>query len=177
MTLSMGGVVDEKNERTLSVGVPGGVGLLVSLDASQRFKGLKSVAPADRPPVQAVFQAYHLMVGLGMTLIGIMLLGAFLWWRGKIETFTPALWLFLATPLISQVAIQAGWFTAELGRQPWIVYGLLRTSEGLSKVVKAEAVLFSIILFTLIYLLLFASFLYLGARKVLRGPDPAEPRA
>jgi cytochrome d ubiquinol oxidase subunit I len=127
--------------------------------------------------VQAVFQTYHIMVGLGMALIGITLLGLFLWSRGILETFKPALWVFMASPLLAQVAIQAGWFTAELGRQPWIVYNLLRTSDALSKTVQAEAVLFSLILFTLLYILLFASFAYLGVRKVLRGPEPIAPKA
>jgi cytochrome d ubiquinol oxidase subunit I len=177
MDLNFGGVVDEANQRTFAIGIPGGVGMLVSMNPSQKFKGLKSVAPADRPPVQAVFQTYHIMVGLGMALIGITLLGLFLWSRGILETFKPALWVFMASPLLAQVAIQAGWFTAELGRQPWIVYNLLRTSDALSKTVQAEAVLFSLILFTLLYILLFASFAYLGVRKVLRGPEPIAPKA
>ena len=70
-----------------------------------------------------------------------------------------------------QLANQFGWFAAEIGRQPWIVYGLLRTSEGLSKVVKAEAVLGSLILFSLIYALLFAVFVYLLDDKIRHGPD------
>jgi cytochrome d ubiquinol oxidase subunit I len=74
----------------------------------------------------------------------------------------------------SQIANQAGWFAAEVGRQPWIVYGLLRTPEGLSAVVKADAVLSAIILFSLVYLLLFAVFLYLLNDKIQHGPDAAD---
>jgi cytochrome d ubiquinol oxidase subunit I len=73
-----------------------------------------------------------------------------------------------------QIANQLGWITAEVGRQPWIVYGLLRTSEGLSKVVTANQVLFSLILFTVIYLLLFVLFLYLLNEKIQHGPEIAE---
>ena len=73
-----------------------------------------------------------------------------------------------------QIANQCGWFAAEVGRQPWIVYGLLRTPEGLSAVVKANAVLTAIILFSLVYLLLFAVFLYLLNDKIQHGPDDAD---
>ena len=73
-----------------------------------------------------------------------------------------------------QLANQAGWFAAEVGRQPWLVYGLLRTSEGLSAVVTAEMVLASLILFTVIYLLLFAVFVYLLNDKIQHGPDAAD---
>jgi cytochrome d ubiquinol oxidase subunit I len=175
MALNLVGLVDEANQRTFAIGIPGGVGILCSLNPKQPFKGLKSVPPADRPPLQAVFQSYHVMVGLGMALIAITLLGLWLWHRGWLETFRPALWIFMASPLLAEVAIQTGWFTAELGRQPWVVYNLLRTSDALSKTVKAEAVLLSLVLFTLTYLLLFAIFLYLGLRQVLRGP--ASPAA
>ena len=88
-----------------------------------------------------------------------------------------AVLLLLATVLSvlgPQLANQAGWFAAEMGRQPWIVYGLMRTPEGLSAIVKAEAVLGSLILFTLIYLLLFAVFVYLLNDKIQHGPDEAD---
>jgi cytochrome d ubiquinol oxidase subunit I len=73
-----------------------------------------------------------------------------------------------------QLANQLGWFSAEVGRQPWIVYGLLRTSEGLSKVVTANMVVTSLILFTLVYALLFAVFVYLLNDKIQHGPDTAD---
>jgi cytochrome d ubiquinol oxidase subunit I len=84
------------------------------------------------------------------------------------------LWLLVLSVLGPQIANQAGWFAAEVGRQPWIVQGLMRTSEGLSAIVKAEAVLGSLILFTLIYLLLFAVFVYLLNDKIQHGPDEAD---
>ena len=72
--------------------------------------------------------------------------------------------------LLPQIANQAGWFTAEMGRQPWVVYGLLRTSDALSKAVKAEQVLTSLILFTVVYATLFVLFLYLLNKKIRQGP-------
>ena len=76
--------------------------------------------------------------------------------------------------LLPQIANQAGWFTAEIGRQPWIVWGYLRTSDGLSAVVKAHQVLASLVGFGLIYLLLFVLFLFLLNRKIQHGPEPLE---
>jgi cytochrome bd ubiquinol oxidase subunit I len=73
--------------------------------------------------------------------------------------------------LLPQIANQMGWYAAETGRQPWVVYGLLRTSDALSKAVTANQVLFSLILFTLVYTLLFILFLYLLNKKIQHGPD------
>jgi len=84
------------------------------------------------------------------------------------------LWLLVLSVLGPQIANQAGWFAAEVGRQPWIVQGLLRTSEGLSAVVKANLVLTSIILLTAVYVLLFAVFVYLLNDKIQHGPDEAD---
>jgi cytochrome d ubiquinol oxidase subunit I len=77
----------------------------------------------------------------------------------------------VASVLLPQIANQFGWFSAEIGRQPWIVYGLLRTSNALSKAVTANEILFSLILFTLIYILLFVLFIFLLDRKIKHGPE------
>jgi cytochrome d ubiquinol oxidase subunit I len=81
------------------------------------------------------------------------------------------LWVFVFTALLPQIANQVGWFAAEMGRQPWVVYGLLRTSDALSKVVTANQVLFSLILFFCIYSLLFFLFVYLLNKKIQYGPE------
>src|SRR3972149_2185375 len=101
------------------------------------------------------------MVAIGFFLIAISILGVFLWWRGKLFNHRWLLWIFVFSVLAPQIANQIGWIVAEVGRQPWIVYGLLRTSEGLSKVVTAEQIWFSLILFAVIYLFLFILFIYL----------------
>ena len=75
--------------------------------------------------------------------------------------------------LLPQVANQVGWYTAEMGRQPWVVYGLLRTSDALSEAVRAEHVLFSLVMFTALYALLLFLFLYLLNKKIVHGPDEA----
>ena len=131
------------------------------------------------PKVGMVFQFYHIMIIVGSALFGLSFLGLALLWKGWLfRTDLPLirglLWVYVFSVLGPQICNQAGWFTAELGRQPWIVYNLLRTSEGLSRAVQAEQVVFSIILFALIYTLLFASFIYLLNRKIQHGPEDDE---
>jgi cytochrome d ubiquinol oxidase subunit I len=173
------GWVDLANRRTLGPAIPAGLSLLAGGRSEHVLTGLNDIAPDLRPPVQATFQFFHLMVGIGMGLIAMALWGAWLWWRGNLADpagFTTRWFLRLAVPsvLLPQIANQAGWFTAEIGRQPWIVWGYLRTSDGLSAVVKANQVLTSLIGFGLIYLLLFAMFLFLLNRKIQHGPEPLE---
>jgi cytochrome bd ubiquinol oxidase subunit I len=174
LPMYMAGWVDEKSEQ-----VKGGVALPLPLSrlilgSDEPIKGLNEFAPADRPPVNASFQFYHGMVAIGFSLMAITMLGAIQWWRGKLFQQRWLLWVMVFAVLGPQLANQMGWFAAEVGRQPWVVYGLLRTSAGLSAVVKANAVLSSLILFTLIYLLLFAVFVYLLNDKIKHGPDDAD---
>lgn len=168
------GWVDEKNERVFGPAIPGMLSYLTHGDASKPVTGLNEFKPEDRPPVQRVFQFYHLMVGIGFSMIGLAVFGAYFCWRKVLFEKRWMLWLLTLSVLGPQLANQAGWFAAEMGRQPWIVYGLMRTSEGLSAVVKAEAVLGSLVLFTLIYMLLFAVFVYLLNDKIQHGPDEAD---
>ena len=114
------------------------------------------------------------MVAIGFALIGISLLGIFFWWRGTLFEKKWMLWMFVFSVLGPQIANQVGWITAEVGRQPWIVYGILKTSEGLSKVVESGQVLFSLIMFTIIYLFLFVLFIYLLNEKIKHGPDDVD---
>ncbi len=168
------GWVDEKNERVIGPAIPGMLSYLTHGDATKPVTGLNEFKPEDRPPVQRVFQFYHLMVGIGFGMIALAVFGAFFCWRGVLFRKRWMLWLLVLSVLGPQIANQAGWFAAEMGRQPWIVYGLMRTSEGLSAVVKAEAVLGSLILFMFIYVLLFAVFVYLLNDKIQHGPDEAD---
>lgn len=167
------GWVDEQNERVHGVALPLPLSRLI-LGGPTPVKGLREFPPEDRPRVNTNFQLYHLMVGIGFALIGLSLTGVFLGWRGRLFEHRWLLWILVFSVLGPQIANQAGWFAAEMGRQPWIVYGLLRTSDGLSAVVKAEAVLASLILFAFIYLLLFAVFVYLLNDKIQHGPDAAD---
>jgi cytochrome d ubiquinol oxidase subunit I len=144
---------------------------LVHGDTSTPITGLTAFAPEDRPPVNIVFQTYHAMVGIGFLLIALSLLGAFAWKRGTLFTTRWLLWIFVFSVLLPQAANQLGWFSAEVGRQPWIVYGLLRTSEALSESVSSGQVVGSLFLFGFIYVLLLALFIFLLNEKIQHGPD------
>jgi len=173
--LSLFGWVNEKEENfSFNVEVPGMLSYLVHGDTGGEVIGLDQFAPEDRPPVNASFQFFHLMVGIGFALLVIAALGSLLCWRERLFKHRWMLWILVLSVLGPQIANQAGWFAAEVGRQPWIVQGLMRTPEGLSAVVKANAVLGSLVLFTLIYLLLFAVFVYLLNDKIKHGPDEAD---
>jgi cytochrome d ubiquinol oxidase subunit I len=169
------GWVDSENQKVkFGVAVPGMLSYLIGFDTNTKVTGLNSFKEEDRPPVNIVFQAYHLMVAIGFTLIAISLLGIFFWWRGTLFKQKWLLWIFVFSVLLPQIANQIGWITAEVGRQPWIVYGLLRTSEGLSKAVEAGQVWFSLILFMVIYLGLFILFIYLLNEKIQHGPEDVD---
>lgn len=173
--LTLIGWVDEEDENLLfNVEIPGMLSWLVHGDTKGVVQGLEEFAPEDRPPVNVSFQLFHLMVAIGCGLIGVAALGSWFCWRGTLFQRRWLLWVLVFSVLGPQIANQAGWFAAEIGRQPWIVYGLLRTSEGLSAVVKAEMVMTSLILFTLIYVLLFAVFVYVLNDKIKHGPDEAD---
>jgi cytochrome d ubiquinol oxidase subunit I len=169
------GWINDQNERVeLSVAIPGMLSWLVSGDSRTAVTGLNAFAPEDRPPVNIVFQTYHAMVAIGMALLALSLIGAFYWLRGTLAQTRSLLWIFVFAVGLPQLANQLGWMSAELGRQPWIVYGLLRTKDGISKVVGAGEVLASLILFSFVYLLLFALFIYLLDHKIKEGPIEEE---
>jgi cytochrome d ubiquinol oxidase subunit I len=114
------------------------------------------------------------MVAIGFALIGLAAWAVWALWRGTLENSRTLLWLLVVSVLGPQVANQAGWWTAEVGRQPWIVYQLLRTSQGLSAVVSANQIVASLIMFTAVYLLLFAAFIFLLNDKIRHGPDATD---
>jgi len=166
------GWVNEENQNVnFGIAIPGMLSYLISGTTEQKVAGLNSTPEDERPPVNIVFQTYHLMVAIGFSLIGISLFGLFFWWRGTLFEKKWMLWVFVLSVLGPQIANQVGWITAEVGRQPWIVYGILKTSEGLSKAVEAGQVWFSLILFTIIYLFLFVLFIYLLNEKIQHGPE------
>jgi cytochrome d ubiquinol oxidase subunit I len=119
------------------------------------------------------------MIIVGTALLGLVVVALFFWWRGWLfrTDLIWTRWLLMALVLSvlgPQIANQAGWFTAEIGRQPWIVYEILKTSDSLSKAVRAEEILASLIMFAFVYTLLFALFIYTLTRKIQHGPDTEE---
>ena len=174
-TMYIFGIPDEEEQRVRGIGIPGGLSFLLHNDFEEPVTGLDQIPREDWPPLQIPFQMYHLMISLGMFFIGITLFASWHRWRGTLFEKRWLLWIFVFAIVGPYIANQAGWVAAEVGRQPWIVYGLLRTSDALSKTVKAEEVLTSIILFTLIYLFLLAVWLYIMNDKIKHGPE--EPTA
>ncbi len=166
------GWVDETTQ-TVKWGIklPGMLSWLIHGDTQAPIRGLTSFAADERPPINVVFQSYHLMIMVGMALIGLGVLGTLLWWRGALFRHRWLLWLFVLSVMLPQLGNQLGWMSAEVGRQPWIVYGLLRTADAVSPVVTAGQTLFSLVLFTLVYALLFALFIFLLNHKIQHGPD------
>ncbi len=169
------GWVDDKNQTVKGgIKIPGMLSYLVYWDATRPLTGLNSFVPEDRPPVNPVFQSYHFMVATGMFLILLSILGIIFLINGTLFRKSWFLKIMVFSVLAPQFANQLGWFSAEVGRQPWIVYGLMRTSEGLSKTVTAGQTLFSLILFGLIYVLLFILFIFLLNRKIKHGPEETD---
>jgi cytochrome bd ubiquinol oxidase subunit I len=163
------GVKDAEGKVT-GVAMPGMLSWLIHGDASKPVEGLDKYAP-DIPPVNPVFQTYHAMVGIGMTLIGLSVLGVFFWWRQTLWEKRWYLWICVLAVLLPQAANQLGWFGAEVGRQPWIVYHLMKTQAAVSPGVKAGQIWGSVIMFGIMYLLLFVLFIYLLDHKIRHGPE------
>ena len=155
----------------LGVGVPDLLSIVLAGSREGVVPGLDKVPPADWPPLQATFQSYHWMVLLGFYMGAVMLVGVFLLWRKKLEQSRWFLWLLLPSVLAPILAIQLGWAAAEIGRQPWIVQGLLRTKDGVSAVVPAGQVAFTLAVFVVIYALLFVAWAGVIRRIIRRGPE------
>ena len=157
--------------------VPGLLSFLIYGSFGSTVTGLDQI-PHDRWPdnIELLYYAYHVMAGLGTLFIALMALSAFQLWRGRLERSRPLLWgLMLALPF-PYVATTAGWMTAELGRQPWLIYGLMRTSEGTSPRVSAGNALFTLIGFSGLYLVVGIVFLYLVGREISHGPASLRPQ-
>ncbi len=166
------GWVNQKDRETYGASLPGGLSFLIHGDFKTPVRGLDSFPANERPTqVNAVFQFYHIMIVLGMSMIFLTLLACWYWKKGKLFDKRWLMYVFVWAVLLPQVANQCGWFTAEMGRQPWVVYGLLRTSDALSKTVTAHQIVFSLILFTVVYAFLLAMFLFLLNRKIQHGPN------
>jgi cytochrome d ubiquinol oxidase subunit I len=168
------GWVDNKKQKVTGLKIPGGLSFLLHQDFKKPVTGLNAFDPNNRPTqVNAIFQVYHIMIAIGMFLIALTAYASWLLYKGKLFEQKWLMHVFAWSVFLPQIANQAGWFAAEMGRQPWVVYGLLRTSDALSKTVKANQIVFSLILFGLVYLTLFALFIYLLNKKIKHGPVSA----
>ncbi|WP_119680179.1 cytochrome ubiquinol oxidase subunit I [Indioceanicola profundi] len=139
------------------------------------IKGLKEVAPEDRPPVWIVFWSFRIMVGLGMLMLAVAVTGVFLMWRRKHYTTRWYLRILQFCTPIGFAAILFGWVTTEVGRQPWTVYGILRTADSVSPAITGAGVLTSLIIFFLTYCIVFSAGIYYLMRIFERGPEAHVP--
>ncbi len=169
------GIPDEKNERTrLAVRIPKMLSWLVHLDPEGKVLGLDEFPKDERPPVFLPFAGYHLMILFGLLFILMGVWGLWLQARKRLTSSRFYLKLVLVAVPLPYLANELGWIAAEVGRQPWAVYRVLRTSEAVSAVVPAGNILFSIALFSLIYALIGVAGLMVILRTIRRGPgEPA----
>jgi cytochrome d ubiquinol oxidase subunit I len=170
------GLPNAEKERTdFAVELPGLLSIGVGGSTDTEVAGLKDFPKEEWPPLYPTFFGFHLMVGLGFYFIALTGLGLLLLWRRRL--FENTLFLkvaFLSIPL-PVIANELGWIAAEVGRQPWIVQGLMRTDEAFSTVVPAGQILVSIGLFTVVYALLFCVWIFLLRRKLQKGPESEIP--
>jgi cytochrome bd ubiquinol oxidase subunit I len=158
-----------------SIVVPRVLSFLTYRRWTAQVKGLNAFPPNQRPDsIELLYYSYHIMVGLGTFFIAIMGLAFLLWlWGRRLFLWRPILWvLMLATPF-PFIANTAGWFTTELGRQPWIIYGLLQTAQGSSTTLSSGNILFTLLGFAGMYLLLGLLYVFLVIQEALHGPEAA----
>jgi cytochrome d ubiquinol oxidase subunit I len=169
------GWVDESTQTTTGISIPCMLSVLAYLDPNATVAGIDSFAPAPIPPINLLFQVYHLMFMLGSLFVPVGVLAGLLWaWKRRLWNTRWALWLLVITVFFTEIAITAGWWTAEIGRQPWIVYNVQLTADGLSPTLSALDVALSLGMFIVLYGLLLALFLFLLNRQIQEGPEPLE---
>jgi cytochrome d ubiquinol oxidase subunit I len=166
-------IPDPKNERNAveAIGIPKMVSLLSFKDANAEVKGLKDFPKSERPPVMETFVSFRLMVGLGFLFLLLSLVAVVLSRKDGLEAYPLFLRVMLYTIPLPYLAAQLGWVVAEVGRQPWIVYGVLKTSEAVSRSVDPMQVILSIGGFCIFYSLLGGIDLYLLVKYAKKGPE------
>jgi cytochrome d ubiquinol oxidase subunit I len=169
--MTLVGWPNEREERLdYNVAVPGLLSLLVSGDPDKPVAGLDQTPPHDRPPVIVPFASYHVMVYTWGAMTGLVALALLQWYRGRLFDRRLLMWGFVAAVILPYLANQAGWVASEVGRQPWIVQGVLRTSEAHSASIPPGQVLGVIVLYGLVYTLLFIVWVRLLNVLIQRGP-------
>jgi cytochrome d ubiquinol oxidase subunit I len=156
------------NKYAISIPVLGS--LIGSMSFDSREVGLTDFSPQDRPPVLIPFFAFRIMVGCGLVMLALAWVGTYLSWNGRLAHNRPLLWLtFLSFPL-PFIATLTGWFTAEVGRQPWTVYGVLRTADAMTPFLTTRAAMISLIVYCAIYTFIFAFGTFYIYRLLRAGP-------
>ncbi len=166
-------IPDEAAETNrFEVAIPGLASLYLRHDLDGVVQGLRDWPPADRPPVAIVFFAFRAMVGVGLLLLAIVALGNWLRWRGRLFTTPWFLALCQYAAPLGFVAVIAGWVTTEVGRQPWVVYGQMRTAQAVSPTLTGADVAVSLAIYVVVYLVVFGGGLRILLRLIKAGPGP-----
>jgi cytochrome d ubiquinol oxidase subunit I len=170
------GGVDEATQTTSGISIPCLLSFLAYQDIHATVQCIDSMSPpAPTPPINVVFQVYHFMIVMGPALAGIGFLAVVLFlWKRRLYTNRFVLSLLVLSVFIGEMTITAGWWTAEIGRQPWVVYNVLATADGVSTVLSATDVLLSLGMFLVLYGLLLVLFLFLLNRRIQEGPEELE---
>ena len=154
--------------------VPNALSFLTYQAWTAEVKGLDSFPPEDWPDnIPLLYYSYHIMVGLGTFFIAITVVAAGKLWRGTLYTSRPMLWVLMLSLPFPYIANTAGWMTAEVGRQPWLIYGLMRTPHGVSPQISSGNAWFTLLGFMGLYTVLSILFLFLVYREIERGPEAA----
>jgi cytochrome d ubiquinol oxidase subunit I len=164
----------ERNDH--EVAIPRLGGLILKHEWDGTIAPLTAVPPDERPPVAPVFWAFRVMVGIGLAMLLVVAASLLAWRRG---TLFSSRWLLDAWRLLSPagfVAILAGWYVVEIGRQPWVIHGLLRTSDAVSPHIAAAAVLTSLVVYALAYAVIFGAGIWYLRKLMLVGPVPQPPK-
>jgi cytochrome d ubiquinol oxidase subunit I len=152
--------------------LPGALSFLAYGTFQSYVRGLNEFPKEEWPDnIELLYYSFHLMITLGTMFIALMALATVQNWRGRLESSTRLLWMLMLAFPFPYIANTLGWMTAELGRQPWLIYGLFRTSDGYSKVVGPGDVIFTLIGFVGLYFVLGLLFLYLVGREINHGPE------
>ena len=155
--------------------IPGALSMITYKRWNAEVRGLDAYPPDQWPDqIPLLFYSFHVMIGLGTIFIASMSVAVFLLWRGRLFTYRPMLWLLMLLAPFPFIANTAGWMTAELGRQPWLIYGLMRTADGASMHVSSGNTLFTLIGFMGLYMLLGILYLFLIQREIEHGPVTQE---
>lgn len=166
------GMPDEPNRRLIDpIFVPDALSYLAYGNFRANVQGLSAYAVELWPPVSLTYYAYHVMVGLGTIFAAVTALGVLLLWRNKLSGARWLLWIILLISPFPYIANEAGWTVTEVGRQPWIIYGLMKTGEAYSTNVASGETVFTIIGFMGLYLILGLVCVYLILREIGIGPD------
>lgn len=158
--------------------IPGLSSIILTHEWEGEVPGLKQFPPDERPPVAIVFWTFRVMVAIGLLMLAVAVTHLVVRWRGRLWDSRWFLWLLVACTPIGFVAILMGWFTTEIGRQPWIVYGLMRTAEGVTPALTTGAALTSLIAFFVVYAVIYTAGTYYLIRLLQIGPkSPFEEKS